>query len=235
MKIRLQKWLSQAGVASRRKAEEMILAGRVSLNGEVITILGQQADTTTDKVTVDGKPCVLIQQKVYIALHKPVGVVTTVRDQFNRPTVMDFVPDGIGLFPVGRLDYDTSGLLLITNDGMLAQHITHPKHEVIKVYIAMVKGVPTKEMLIRFAGGVIIDGKPSAPCKIELLDTINPNAKLQITLHEGRNRQVRRMCEAIGCPVVSLKRIAVGAIDLGQLAKGEWRHLTREEVRMLQN
>ena len=232
MQIRLQKWLSQAGVASRRKAEELIQTGKVAVNGTVITELGARADTTWDKVTVNGQPCEISVNKVYIALHKPEGVVTTVSDPFNRPTVMDYIPADMHCYPVGRLDYDTSGLLIMTNDGAFAQHLAHPKHQVVKTYVAVVKGFPTKEALASFRSGLMIEGRRTAPCQVEVIKK-EPNAKLRIKLHEGRNRQVRKMCEAIGHPVMSLKRVEVGPVKLGALPRGQWRHLTKGELKAL--
>ena len=229
MEIRLQKWLSQAGVASRRKAEELIQAGQVAVNGIVTTELGARADTSRDKVTVNGKPCEINSARVYIALHKPEGVITTVTDPFNRPTVMDYIPADLHCFPVGRLDYDTSGLLILTNDGEMAERLAHPKYEVTKTYVATVKGIPSNESLSNFRSGLIIDGQRTAPCDIEIIKK-EPNAKIRIKLREGRNRQVRKMCEAIGHPVLSLKRVEVGPVKLGNLDKGQWRYLTAAEI-----
>ncbi|MCL2287270.1 MAG: rRNA pseudouridine synthase [Firmicutes bacterium] len=237
MEIRLQKWLSMAGVASRRKAEEMITDGRVSVNGAVITELGAKANPQRDLLEVDGKPVEITGQKVYIMLHKPEGVVTTVTDPFGRPTVMDLVPSNVRLFPVGRLDQDTSGLLLMTNDGEWAQKLTHPKHETKKTYLAVVKGVPTPENLRKLRQGILLEGKKTAPAQVKLIEQPpvkgEKNAKLLITIHEGRNRQVRNMCEAIGHKVVTLKRVEIGGILLDNLAKGKWRHLTQKEVKSL--
>ena len=239
MEIRLQKWLALAGVASRRKAEEMILNGQVKLNGETITTLGAKADTQKDVLEADGEIVEIVQEKVYIMLHKPEGVVTTVTDPFGRPTVMDFVPGDTRLFPVGRLDIDTSGLLLMTNDGDWAQKLTHPSFETKKTYVAVVKGVPTDESLRKFRQGIEIDGKKTYPAKVKLHEKLPvkgtklQNAKLIITLHEGRNRQVRKMCEAIGHNIVSLKRVEIGGLKLDNLAKGKWRSLTPKEVRKI--
>ena len=236
-KIRLQKWLSMAGVASRRKAEEMIQDGRVRVNGAVVTELGAKADPARDVLEVDGKIVETTQKKVYIMLHKPEGVVTTVTDPFGRPTVMDLVPQDVRLFPVGRLDQDTSGLLLMTNDGEWAQKLSHPKHETKKTYVAVVKGVPSNESLRKLRNGIVIEGKKTAPAQVRLHEKIpvkgekEQNAKLMITIHEGRNRQVRNMCEAIGHKVISLKRVVVGGLELGNVAKGKWRYLTPKEVK----
>jgi len=228
MEIRLQKWLSQSGVASRRKAEELIRAGHVAVNGVTVTELGTRADTTCDTVTVKGQPCELISTKIYIALHKPKGVVTTVSDQFGRPTVMDYIPSGTPCYPVGRLDYETSGLIILTNDGDFAQRLTHPKHGATKTYVATVKGIPTRESLQSFRKGLMIDGQLTAPCEVEIVKK-DQNAKLSIKIQEGRNRQVRKMCDAIGHAVVSLKRVEVGPVKLGSLGVGEWRYLTAAE------
>ena len=239
----MQKWLSQSGIASRRKAEELILAGDVAVNGVTITELGARADTTRDMVTVKGQQCEPISTKIYIALHKPEGVVTTVSDPFNRPTVMGCIPAGTPCYPVGRLDYDTGGLILLTNDGELAQRLTHPKHGVIKTYMATVKGIPTRDALAAFRKGLMVEGQLTAPCEIEIIPQSRegrggrakkePNARLRIRLHEGRNRQVRKMCDAIGHTVVSLKRVEVGPVKLGSLERGEWRYLTTAEKRAL--
>ena len=241
MEIRLQKWLSQSGIASRRKAEELLLAGAVAVNGEIVTELGAKADTRCDKVTVNGQPCELISAKIYIALHKPEGVISTVTDPHSRRTVMDLVPAGIPCYPVGRLDYDTSGLILLTNDGELTQRLTHPKHGVAKTYIATVKGIPTREALASFRGGLMIEGQQTARCEVEIVPQPQgkrakkePTARLRIKLFEGRNRQVRKMCEAIGHEVVALKRVEVGPVKLGSLERGAWRHLTPPEKRALQ-
>jgi len=230
--IRLQKLLSAAGVTSRRKAEEMIEAGRVSVNGEIAK-LGTKADPMADIVEVDGR-VLESKEKVYIMLHKPEGVVTTVTDPFGRTTVMDIMPGETRLFPVGRLDTDTSGLLLLTNDGDWAQKIAHPKHEIKKTYVAVVKGIPAEVALRNFRKGVIIDGRKTSPAQIKLLEKLpTKNSKLLITIHEGRNRQVRNMCEAIGHKVVSLKRVQVGGLLLDNLQKGKWRHLSPKEVRSI--
>lgn len=235
--IRLQKWLALGGVASRRKAEALITQGKVTVNGHIVTTLGTKADPKTDIVALGGKTVTIIEEKVYIMLHKPEGVVTTVTDPFGRPTVMDLldnVPGGI--YPVGRLDQDTSGLLLLTNDGNWAQQIAHPKNQTKKVYIAVVVGIPTPTNLRKFAQGLVIDGQKTAPATIKLEETTPikgtkiQHARLRITIHEGRNRQVRNMCEAIGHKVVTLQRIQVGSLLLGKLPKGTWRKLSKKEI-----
>jgi len=239
MQIRLQKWLSEAGIASRRKAEEMILAGRVSLNGQVVTELGIKANTITDVVTVDNKRAEIVEKKVYIMLNKPEGYVTTVTDTHGRQTVMELVPSDTRLFPVGRLDTDTSGLLLFTNDGAWADKLTHPRFETKKTYSALVKAVPTPQELESFRQGLEIEPgeKKTLPAEIKIEDRVPipgtkfQNAKLRITIREGRNRQVRKMCEVIGHRVLELRRIEFAGLKLGALKKGEWRHLTGKEMK----
>ena len=228
MYIRLQKILANAGVASRRKAEEMISAGRVTVNGAVAA-LGAKA-APCDEICVDGVPLGRAQKKSYIALHKPAGIVTTVSDQFGRATVMDFVPDHTRFFPVGRLDCDTGGLLFLTNDGDWANALAHPSREVRKVYIATIRGTPTDAELRRFREGIKIDGRKTAPAEIEISRRSSTETTVKITIHEGRNRQVRKMCDAIGHPVVTLKRVAIGGVKLGDLPAGKWRYLSDSEV-----
>ena len=234
MQIRLQKYLADCGVASRRKAEELIQAGAVTVNGAVVTQLGVKVDGDVDAVTVNGKPAAPQATMYYVMLHKPEGYVTTVSDQFNRPAVTDLVGDiPARLFPVGRLDYNSSGLLLLTNDGALAYRLTHPKHNIPKVYIARVRGVPTAEALAQFRRGLDIDGRKTAPAQVQAVKQGGDTASLRITITEGRNRQVRKMCDAIGHPVLSLKRIATGKLYLGELPKGAYRYLTEGEVSYL--
>jgi len=235
MLIRLQKFLSDAGVASRRKAEEYILAGRVSVNGAAVRGMGAKVGEG-DYVSVDGKRVDANRKPIYIMLHKPEGYITTNKDQFGRPSVMDLLdlPAGTRVFPVGRLDYDTSGLLLLTNDGGLTYKLTHPKHRIDKVYHARIKGIPTEEELEKFRGGLKIDGGgKTAPAKIEIVKREGTHCNLKIIIREGKNRQVRRMLEAIGYNTGSLKRVATGKLFLGDLAKGKYRHLTGSEVKYL--
>ncbi|MCL2421015.1 MAG: rRNA pseudouridine synthase [Defluviitaleaceae bacterium] len=233
--IRLQKYLADAGVASRRKAEVLIADGRISVNGEVVTQAGVKILPEEDTVFLDGKLVEASTKLVYIMLHKPEGVITSVSDPHNRPVVLDFVRDISGrLFPVGRLDYDSSGLLLLTNDGKLAQKLTHPSHTVPKTYVARLQGLPNREGLAAFKKGLVIDDGPkTAPAQIKILDKKGAGCTASITIHEGRNRQIRKMCAAIGCPVVQLKRVSMGSLKLGSLGRGKYRHLTREELRQL--
>ncbi|MCL2204117.1 MAG: rRNA pseudouridine synthase [Defluviitaleaceae bacterium] len=226
METRLQKLLT--GICSRRKAEEYIAAGRVRVNG-VVAATGARADPARDTICLDGKPVLAQPALLYIMLHKPECVVTTAHDPQNRKTVLDLLPPGNRCFPVGRLDYMTSGLLLLTTDGDFAHRLTHPGHQVKKDYLARISGQPGEAALAAFRTGLFIDGRRTAPCEIALIKKA-PNSVVRITLHEGRNRQVRKMCEAIGHPVLSLKRTAIGTLKLGDLPKGQWRHLTPQEI-----
>lgn len=234
MLIRLQKFLAEAQVASRRKSEEIILEGRVCVNGKVVTELGTRVDDEKDVVTLDGEVIKKGEKLVYILLNKPEGCVTTVHDQFDRPTVMDYVK-GIDerIYPVGRLDFDTAGLLILTNDGDMTYRLTHPKHRVNKTYLALVDFEPTEEEITAFENGLVIDGRKTAKAKLTVVKSDKKGVFLKITIHEGRNRQVRKMCDAIGHPVRKLKRTAVGKLSLGSLKKGEYRFLTEEEIKYL--
>jgi 23S rRNA pseudouridine2605 synthase len=231
--IRLQKYMADAGYASRRKSEELINQGRVTVNGVTADKPGIKVNKN-DIVEVDGVRLELSENLVYIMLNKPAGCITSAKDQFGRKTVLDYVKDiKERVFPVGRLDYDTSGLLLLTNDGELTYSITHPSHEVEKVYLAEVEGIPGKNELNAFRSGLVIDGYKTAPAGIESISSQNYKTLLQITIHEGRNRQVRKMCEAIGHRVIKLNRIRIGEIELGDLPEGRWRKLTEEEIEKL--
>lgn len=232
MLIRLQKYLADAGVASRRKSEEIILQGRVRVNGSVVDSLGTKVDCN-DVVCVDGVRVSINSDMIYIMLNKPLGCVSTANDQFNRKTVLDCVDVKERIYPVGRLDYDTSGLILLTNDGELTNKLTHPKHNIDKNYIAVVKGVPSDNDLQRFRNGINIDGRMTAPAQIKIINTNGKTSTLDIKIHEGRNRQVRKMCEAINTPVIKLKRIAIGDIKLGELKIGEYRYLSDDEINYL--
>ncbi|WP_352400510.1 pseudouridine synthase [Anaerotignum sp.] len=235
MEERLQKFLAEAGVASRRKAEELIVAGKIKVNGKVVTELGTKIDPKKDEVFyLDKKISNKEVEMVYIMLHKPEGYVTTAKEQFGRPGVMDLVKDiDARIFPVGRLDYDTSGLLLLTNDGDLTYKLTHPKHDVDKTYVAKVYGTPDDMDLQKFRRGVVIDGRKTKPAKIQILEKGDRQSTVEIVIHEGRNRQVRKMCEAIKHPVAQLKRVATGELKMGDLPKGKFRHLTAKEVKYL--
>ncbi|CAM3123684.1 pseudouridine synthase [Paenibacillus lupini] len=232
---RLQKILAQAGIASRRKCEEMILAGAVEVNGEKVTTLGVKADPTTDEIKVNGKS-IRSEKKIYLMLNKPKGVITSAKDPQGRKVVADFLP-GIRerVYPVGRLDYDTEGLLLLTNDGEFANLLTHPSHHVPKMYFATVKGTPHGSLLEKLKSGIMLEDGMTAPADVEYqdVDEENKTSTIRITIYEGRNRQVRRMFDAINHPVVRLRRVKFGDIGLQNLARGQFRHLTPVEVKEL--
>lgn len=229
MKERLQKLLSARGVASRRKAEEMILAGRVSVNG-IIAALGDSADADTDDIRIDGKPIPKQRSFVYIMLHKPRGFVTTLSDEKGRRAVTELVSDcGQRVYPVGRLDMDSEGLLLLTSDGDFANRLMHPKHQIDKTYHVFVEGY-SPQKLQDLEKPVTLDGYTIQKPAVRLLSAKDTGAKLAITIHEGRNRQVRRMCAMAGLCVTRLIRVSEGGLSLGDLPKGKWRYLTQEEL-----
>jgi 23S rRNA pseudouridine2605 synthase len=229
---RLQKVLAHAGVASRRAAEELIVAGRVSVNGQVVVELGRRV-TDADRIEVDGKPLAPSERLVYLALNKPVGYVSTARDPEGRPTVLDLVRSDERLYPVGRLDWDSEGLLLLTNDGALTHRLTHPRYGVEKEYHVLVAGYPSGGTLERLAEGVRLEDGPTAPALVRRLRQDKLGVWLTITIHEGRNRQVRRMFEAVGHPAKRLIRARVGPVELGGLPTGRSRELLPAEVAAL--
>jgi pseudouridine synthase len=245
---RLQKILSQAGVASRRASEQLMLQGRVTVNGATVRELGSKADPARDDIRVDGRRIAVVERHRYILLNKPRGYVTTRSDPERRPTVIDLVGAREYVYPVGRLDFESEGLLILTNDGDLAAKLTHPRHGVARVYEARVLGVPDAHDLNRLSRGIVIEGRRTAGAEVIVLGArggprpgVAPRARgegrssatLRITIHEGRNRQVRNMCEAIGHPVAHLQRIAIGPIRDAKLKVGQWRELTEEEVKRL--
>ncbi|MCR3921470.1 MAG: rRNA pseudouridine synthase [Firmicutes bacterium] len=232
--IRLQKFIAMSGIASRRAGEQMIRDGRVTVNGQTVTKMGVTVDPAVDKVEVDNRPVRIVAKKEYILLYKPVGYVTTLHDPYGRQTVKELVNDvGTRVFPVGRLDLDTSGLLLMTNDGQLANRLTHPSYGVEKEYVARVHDVPTNETLTLLEKGVKLDDGMTAPAKVRLVRGGQPTSTLALIIKEGRNRQVRRMLEAVNHPVVSLKRVRVGSLTLTGVPSGTWRRLRTAEVKGL--
>lgn len=232
MKERLQKILSARGVASRRKAEEMILAGRITCNG-VTAVLGDSADPDLDSILVDGAPLPSPGDHVYMMLHKPKGYVTTLSDEKGRKTVADLVVDcGVRVYPIGRLDYDSEGLLLLTNDGEFANLLMHPKHEVEKTYDVWVTGYHEASLSL-LSRPIELDGYRIKKPAVRLIRSSGDRAVIRVTIHEGRNRQVRRMCAAAGLTVTRLLRVSEGALSLGDLPGGSWRYLTEAEVAAL--
>lgn len=232
-KIRLQKHLSECGIASRRKAEELIENKKVRVNGRIAS-LGDKVDPVRDKVSVSGKTVVPVNKKVYIMLHKPRGFVTTVSDELGRKCVTDLVKDvGVKVFPVGRLDKDSEGLLFLTNDGEFANNLTHPSKHVNKTYRTTVKGEVDDEKIARLIDGVVIDGRKTLPCECFVAERKPDRTVLIFVIHEGRNRQIRKMCEAVGLTVIRLKRTEIAGVKMGMLPQGKWRDLNEKEMKRL--
>ena len=233
--VRLQKMLSECGIASRRKAEEMIAAGTVKVNG-VVAKIGDKVDVRKDKVTVHGRNVVKQVHTIYVMLHKPRGYITTMSDEMDRKCVAELVsevPERI--YPVGRLDRESEGLLLMTNDGKFANAMMHPSMHVPKTYRVTVRPSITEDQLTQIAVGIMIDGRKTSPANVRVLQQEPGRVVLEVVLYEGRNREIRKMCEALGLDVARLKRIAVGPVKLGMLPPGKWRYLTSDEVRRLTN
>lgn len=236
MEERLQKYMARCGVASRRKCEEIILSSKVKINDKIVNELGVKIDPSKDKVFYNGKRILPEENKLYIMLNKPEGYITSVKDEKGRKTILDLVKVNERIYPIGRLDYDSSGLILLTNDGDIYNKIIHPRVEVEKKYIALCKGVFSDEEIKKFENGIDIGGYITANAKIKLIDkekdkkTNAVNSLVEIIIHEGKNRQIRKMCSALGHEVITLKRVAVGDIKLGYLKRGEWRNLTEDEL-----
>ncbi|MBW2472358.1 MAG: rRNA pseudouridine synthase [Deltaproteobacteria bacterium] len=234
MRERLQKILAQAGIASRRKAEELIREGKVRVDGMVVTEMGVRVDPATQKIECNGRPVFSLEKKVYILLHKPAGYLSTVRDPQGRPIVSDLLPNiKERIYPVGRLDLDTEGALLLTNDGELAQAVLHPSREVKKTYVAKIKGRPGSKKLAALSRGIELEGKKTWPAEITVLTSEKQTTTIQIIIHEGRKRQVRKMFEAVGHPVLQLKRIAYGQLALGELKPGKYRFLPPGDIKLI--
>jgi 23S rRNA pseudouridine2605 synthase len=239
---RLSRFLAHAGIASRRHAEELIAAGRVQVNGVTVTTQGTRIHPDKETVLVDGKPVRSATKHVYLLLHKPLGYVSTMHDTLGRPTVLDLLPAevrALRVYPVGRLDIDTSGLLLLTNDGDFTLRLTHPRYSMQKRYQALVLGCPSASTLAALRSGVAITedkgrSHKTAPAQVSLLRKAGTECWLSLTIHEGRKRQVRRMLAAVGHPVLELKRVGIGQLELGDMPKATWRYLTEEEVKALQ-
>jgi pseudouridine synthase len=236
VKIRLNKFLAQAGVASRREADRLITQGRVTVNGEVILTLGHKIDHMKDKIEVDGRKIEKDESQVYLMLNKPPGCLVSLKDPWGRPTIKDLLPSlKSRVFPVGRLDYESEGLLLLTNDGELAFRLMHPRFQIKKVYQVKVKGEPDSTKLSRLEKGILLDGKRTAPAKIRVLAVSPKESFLSIEIHEGRKREVRRMFEAVGHRTKKLLRIRFDGLSLGKLKRGKWRYLRPEEIETLKN
>lgn len=231
--MRINKYMAECGVASRRACDEMILEGRVKVNGKKIDTPGLEINEFNDAVTLDGRRITLVSKKYYIMLHKPKGYVTTVKDDKGRKTVMELIKIRSRLYPVGRLDYDTEGLLLLTNDGQLAYALTHPSHEVPKTYIAKIKGKISDTEVRQLRKGVEIDGKMTLPAVVKIIDTDDEFSRVEVTIKEGRNHQIKKMFEVVGKEVVFLKRTAIGPLKLGGLGRGEYKNLTSKEIEIL--
>ena len=233
--IRLQKFLSESGVASRRKAEELIEAGKVKVNGHTARI-GDKVDPVKDTVTVFGKKVTRASSTRYILLHKPRGYVTTLSDEMGRKCITDLIKDiNERVYPIGRLDRDSEGLLLLTNDGEFANLMMHPSHHIPKHYRVTVRPSISQEQIDRMETGLVIDGRMTAPCKVRILQKEDDRVVLEVILYEGRNRQIRKMCEMLELDVARLKRTAMGSVRLGMLPQGKWRDLTPDEIERLTN
>ena len=233
--IRLQKYMADCGVASRRKCEEYILQGKVKVNGKVVSELGTKVLPSKDEIELEGKKITSEQRHIYILLNKPIGYVTTTKDQFGRDDVLDLVKVKERIVPVGRLDMYTSGALILTNDGDFVYKITHPKHEINKTYTVTLKGIITKEEVLQLQKGVDIGDYVTKPAKVKILKTDEEKqiSRLEIVIHEGKNRQVRRMCEAVGRKVLALHRTKIGEISVKGIPLGKWRNLRQDEIRKL--
>lgn len=235
--IRLQKYMAEAGISSRRKAEELILEGKVKVNAKTINELGIKIVPNKDIVEYNGKKVVLEKEYVYILLNKPIGYVTTVKDQFNRDSILDLVKINKRIVPVGRLDMYTSGAIILTNDGDFVYKVTHPKHEIEKTYTVTIKGIVKDNEVEELKKGVKIEDYTTKPAKVKILKTDEEKniSRLEITIHEGKNRQVRKMCEAIGHKVLALHRSKIAGIGVKDLEIGKWRYLTNKEVKKILN
>lgn len=236
--MRINKFLAECGIASRRNCETLVTAGRVKVNGKTVTMLATDVDPEFDLVSVDEKPVKPIARHLYLALNKPKGYVCTTNDEFGRKTVMDFFEGkypGKRIFPVGRLDYDTEGLLILTTDGDLSNRLMHPRNEIPKTYVAKIEGEIAESDLNKLRQGVILDGVKTKKCKVRLLGTENNVSRVEVVITEGRNRQVRRMFECINRDVIFLKRTAIGDIKLGGLYRGNFRELKENEIEYLKN
>ena len=226
----MQKYMARCGVASRRKCESLITDGKVSVNGQIVDSLGSKVNPEVDKVLVSGKVIKLEEKKIYIMLNKPEGYVTTNSDEKGRKTILDLVKVNERIYPIGRLDYDSSGLLLLTNDGDIYNKIIHPRVKLNKKYIVKAKGIFTLEEIEKFEKGIDIGGYVTADAKISIIKKFKDSCEVCVIIHEGKNRQIRKMCSALSHDVISLKRVEIGKLNLGNLEKGKWRELEAQEL-----
>jgi len=234
MKIRLNKYIAQRGIASRREADCLITEGRVSVNSQVVQELGTKIDVEKDSVEVDGKKVRKERELVYIKLNKPPGYLVTLRDPFQRPTIRDLIPSlKDGVFPVGRLDGESEGLLLLTNDGELAFRLTHPRYEVKKTYLVEVEGEVLPSEIAALEKGILLEGRQTAPAQAVILETGSKRSLVEIEIHEGRKREIRKMCEALGYSVLRLIRVSFAGLKLDDLGPGKWRYLRQKEIETL--
>jgi pseudouridine synthase len=231
--IRLNKFLASAGIGSRRKCDDYIVEGKISINGEVVRTLGIKIDEILDTITYEGKRVTLAQQLVYLILNKPKGIITSANDEYDRNTVIDLIPISERVFPVGRLDQDTTGLILLTNDGELTNKLIHPKYKIPKTYHVLLDKIIHPKDKYHFERGILLEGKKTAPCKLSDIRVIDNCSFIEVILREGRKRQIRRMFEELGYHVIELDRIGFGSLTLTGLKRGEWRYLTEEEIKRL--
>ncbi|WP_373898417.1 pseudouridine synthase [Haloimpatiens sp. FM7315] len=232
---RLQKYMASCGIASRRKCEEFIREGKVEVNGIKVKELGFKIDSSIDKVNYLGKEINPEVNKLYIMLNKPTGIISSAKDEKGRKTVVDLVDVTERIYPVGRLDYDTSGLIILTNDGDIYNKLIHPREEIKKVYEGTIKGIVSQDEINKFCNGIDIGGYITSNAEFKLLDVISGNSKVEMAIHEGKNRQIRKMCSSIGHEVITLKRKSIAKITLGSLKEGCWRYLTKSELEYIEN
>ncbi|MDD3224390.1 MAG: pseudouridine synthase [Clostridium sp.] len=236
MKERLQKFMASCGVASRRSSEKLIKAGKVTVNSNIITELGEKVDPNIDIVCVNGEKIKPEMRNIYILLNKPEGYLCTLKDTRDRKTVLDLTSEiNERIFPIGRLDYDTSGLIIMTNDGSIYNKVIHPREKINKIYEACIKGTPTKDEMDKFRTGIDIGDYITAQADIKIMSSNNKTSNVKITIHEGKKRQIRRMCKSIGHHVITLRRVAIGNIVLSNLEKGQFRYLTEKEISYIKN
>ena len=233
MEERLQKYMARCGIASRRKCEDIILQQRVSINGEIVKELGMKINPNSDIIMVDSERVLPEEKKRYIMLNKPEGVISSVSDEKGRRTILDIVKVSERIYPIGRLDYDSSGLILLTNDGDVYNKVIHPRNMINKTYFGILEGIPNSEEINRFCTGINIEGYITSNAEFKIIKRDNEKCQAEMIIHEGKNRQIRKMCESIGHPVLELKRVSIGKIELSDLQEGSYRELTEDEIEYL--